>query len=65
MTPSLAAQLTDRDLLFLYTRWLLQALDAGDTARVDALAAKRAAVMDRLHITGDGPDTTETEQEAA
>jgi hypothetical protein len=61
MTP-IASQLTDRDLLHLYSTWLLQALDAGDAARVDALAAKRAAVMDRLHITGDGP---ETEQEAA
>jgi hypothetical protein len=60
MTP-IASQLTDRDLLALYTTWLLQALDAGDTARVDALAAKRAAVMDRLHITGDGPDVTESE----
>jgi hypothetical protein len=64
MTP-IASQLTDRDLLHLYTRWLLQALDAGDTARVDALAAKRAAVMDRLHITGDAPATDETEREAA
>jgi hypothetical protein len=58
----LSSQLTDRDLLDLYTCWLLQALDAGDTARADALAAKRAECMDRLHITGDGP---ETEQEAA
>ena len=61
----LSSQLTDRDLLDLYTRWLLQALDAGDTARVDALAAKRGELMDRLHITGDGPETDETEQEAA
>jgi hypothetical protein len=44
--------------------WLLQALDAGDAARVDALAAKRAECMDRLHITGDGPET-EQEAEAA
>jgi hypothetical protein len=62
---TLSSQLTDRDLLDLYTRWLLQALDAGDAARVDALAAKRASIMDRLHITGDGPETTETEREAA
>jgi hypothetical protein len=59
---TLSSQLTDRDLLHLFTAWLLQALDAGDAARVDALAAKRAAVMDRLHITGDEP---ETEREAA
>jgi hypothetical protein len=54
MTP-IASQLTDRDLLHLFTVWLLQALDAGDAARVDALAAKRGELMDRLHITGDGP----------
>lgn len=41
---TLSSQLTDRDLLHLYTRWLLQALDADDRARIDREAQAIAGI---------------------
>lgn len=60
----ITSQLTDHDLLHLYSTWLLQALDAGDRARADQLAEKRGEIMDRLHVTGDAPAEIEEEQAA-